>query len=228
MHHPRACLVSTFALTMLLSSVSFDLLAKDGGSCRFSNEVVLVQIKAMNKDQYILSTMTQTSTLDSTENIAERLFTVPAHKIEKNLSKSHYLVATIKHNMSGACPPQQVVHVEKFSLGKLQLQIDEKLYYGGMFRFDEAKNCIESKRSGCKALQLPTYNSTEVKVMYSISAQTLKACSLSAIRKNIDKLENISSQAYILACAFNKKNNMEFILYFEKINGQLAFRGGLF
>jgi hypothetical protein len=210
----------------MLSGFSFNSLAKDGGSCDFAEEEVLVQIKTTNEDEHVISTFGNKSNLEP--STPERLFYISTNQAKEITSKLDYLIATIKHTTSGACPPGKVIHIKKLIIGKLQLQIDEKLYYGGAFRFNEVQNCIGKKMPLCKALQLPKYNDTQIKTIHGISAKTLKTCSLNAIRVNIHKLDSISETAYSLGCAINKKTKKEFPLYFEMINERLEFRGVLF
>lgn len=221
-------------LSITLSSPSFNLLAKEGSACNFAEEMVLVQIKPTRQDgnEYTLSTLGNKYPPNTAPSASERLFYASAKLIDASLPKSTYFLATINHATSGACPPQQVVHIEKFTVGTLQLQIDEQFYYGGMFRLLEAQNCLENTGLECKTLSQPEYNAAEIKMMRDISARTLKACSLNAIRINNDKLKTLSSTEYILGCALNKgsneESNKEEVLYFEMINERLEFRGVLF
>ena len=101
-------------LSIVLSGFSFNLLAKVGGSCDYAEEDVLVQIKATNENEYILSTLGIKRSLEP--STSERLFYVSTSQVKEHISKSDYLLATIKHIISGTCTPQYVVRVEKLSI----------------------------------------------------------------------------------------------------------------
>jgi len=209
-----------------LNSFILNSLATEGGSCQFVQETVLVQILGANQGAYVLSTSGYKRGQESDDS--ERLFYLPINKINSYLSTEDYLVAVIKHSTSGSCTPLQVVSLEKLSLGKIQLTLDESLYYGGAFRLNEVQGCVGQVSSMCENIKTPQYNEQKIKIIRNINPKTLTHCSLSAIRKNSKKLEAISSHEYILGCALSKDKQQEFPIYFEMINNRLEFRGMLF
>ncbi len=214
--------------SLVLSSFSVNSIAKDGGSCDFANESVLVQIKSTKEDEITLSTSGRQSNQHSDKDDLERMFHISNNQLKESWLKSDYLLATIKHTMSGACTPQEVINLEKYTIGTLQLQVGESLYYGGAFRFNEFQHCIEQKKTQCEALKLRKYNDAEIKTIQAINAKTVKTCSLDAIRVNTSKLKSLSSTNYILGCATEKNNKKELPLYFEMVNKRLEFRGVIF
>lgn len=237
--------ISKLALIITLSSFSVNALAITGGSCSYIKEEILVHIKSTNNtyNEYILSTGKNTNGLASLST--ETLFNVPMNHVDKNLLAENYLLATVEHITSGTCTPVYVSQVKKFSLGTLQLQIDDKWYYGGGFAFNEVQQCISyegtQESSQCDALQLPQYSDTEIALIQAMNPKTLKGCSLNAVRKNMSKLQALSttkSTNYVLGC-FTKTSTENFIestteanievpVYFEKGKKKLIFRGIIF
>jgi len=209
-----------------LNSFILNSLATEGGSCQFVQETVLVQIQGANQGAYVLTTSGNKRGQESDDS--ERLFYLPINKINSYLSTEDYFVAVIKHSTSGSCVPLQVVSLEKLTLGKIQLTIDESLYYGGAFRLNEVQQCVGQAASGCENIKTPQYNDQQIKVIRNINPKTLTHCSLSAIRKHSEKLIALSSTKYYLGCAFSKNRQQEFPVYFEMINNRLEFRGVLF
>jgi hypothetical protein len=231
--------ITSLIISIILSSASFNIIAKDGGSCGFVEETTLVQIKAISEGDYVLSTSGNMKTKE--EDTLERLFYLSINKVKTSISRSDYLLATIEHSTSGACSPEKVINLEKLTIGKLHLTIDETLYYGGAFRINEVQNCHSEKIPACEALPKPSsshitqnqvtprkkFSDTEMKTIQDLAAQSLSACSLNAIRENSDKLAALSATDYSIGCAFNKSKSEEFVLYFKMINQRLEFSGVL-
>jgi len=222
----KAWIINLFIIIIGINCFSLNSLATEGGTCQSMQETVLMQIQSISEDNYVLST--SGNKRGQKPDLSERLFYLPISKINSDMSKEDYLVAVIKHSVSGSCIPLQVLSIEKLTLGQLQLTVDESLYYGGAFRLNEVQQCATKTTPGCENIKTPVYNDLQIREIRAINPKTRTHCSLSVIRKNKEKLMMLSSNEYILGCAFSKNRQQEFPIYFEMINNRLEFKGVIF
>jgi hypothetical protein len=222
MSKPIICLI----IALVFSSLNIIVLAKDGGACKLAEESVLVQIKKNSGNKLVLSTLT--NKINTQANASERLFSIPVSQAPKNINKNDYLIAKIKHSIEGACAPEQVIGIEKFTIGNLRLQADEAFFYGGAFRLNEVQACLSKHEPACDAIKLPTYSKADIKKIQNIKVSTLKHCSLKAIQIHFTALKHISTSHYIIGCAISTLDEQEVPFYFDIVNNRLEYRGGLF
>ena len=207
----------------ILSTLSLGLIGcfgMDGGRCSYDQDSFLTQIESKSDVNYILSTM------DNKTNPPPLTFM--SSELNPNLLDSNYLMTTVQYITSGTCAPSHVISVEIFTIGKLRLQADDAFHSKAASKVQEAQKFISNNPSRCSGIELSQYSKDEMDTLQSIDADTLKGCSLDAIRENISQLKELSSNQYFVGCAVIKSQDEELPLYFEQSDEGLIFRGVLF
>lgn len=213
----------------LLSTLSLGLggcFGMDGGPCSYDQDSFLTQIESKSDVNYILSTMD-----NKTNPLPPSLmssFEVPIAELNPSLLDSDYLMTTVQYITSGTCTPSHVLSVEEFTIGKLQLQVDDGLYSKAASKVQTIQKCIGNQASQCPNIEHIQYSKNDVDILRIINTNTLKGCSLDAIREHMLQLDKLSSNKYLVGCAATKSQDRELPLYFERNNDKLMFRGVLF
>ncbi len=213
----------------LLSTLSLGLggcFGMDGGPCGYDQDSFLTQIESKSDVNYILSTMDNKTNPPPSSLMSS--FEVPIAELDPNLMDSDYLMTTVQYITSGTCTPSHVLNVEEFTIGKLQLQVDDELYSKAASKVQTVQQCIGNQASKCPNIEHIQYNKNDVDILRSIDTNALKRCSLDAIREHMLQLEELSSNEYLVGCAATKSQDRELPLYFERNNDELIFRGVLF
>ncbi|NYR10866.1 hypothetical protein [Psychrobacter sp. BI730] len=216
-------------LITILGTLSLGLVGcfgMDGGGCNYDQNSFLTQIESKSNVNYILSTMDNKTNPPPSSSMNS--FEVPISELNPNLLDSNYLITTVQYTTSGTCTPSHVISVERFTIGKLRLQADDAFHSKAASKVQEAQECISNNPSRCSGIESFQYYKDDVDKIRSIDANTLKDCSLDAIRENMARLEELSSNQYIVGCAVTKSKDKELPLYFEQNNDTLLFKGVLF
>ena len=216
-------------LITTLSTISLGLggcFGMDGGPCSYDQDSFLTQIESKSDVNYILSTM-DNKTNPPPPSLTSS-FEVPIAELDPNLLDSDYLITTVQYITSGTCTPSHVLNVEEFTIGKLQLQVDDGLYSKAASKVQTIQKCIGNQASQCPNIEHIQYSKNDVDILRIINTNTLKGCSLDAIREHMLQLDKLSSNKYLVGCAATKSQDRELPLYFERNNDKLMFRGVLF
>ncbi len=117
----------------------------DGGPCSYEQDSFLTQIESKSDVNYILSTMDNRTNPPPSSLMSS--FEVPIAELDPNLLDSDYLITTVQYITSGTCTPSHVSSVEKFTIGKLQIQVDDELYFKSASKVQTVQKCIDNHPS---------------------------------------------------------------------------------